>query len=369
MFQHLNVRHRCQESCHHEHTTLACDHKMRAAISCTLVLAVAAFANDMKFQDPNSVRASAFSCPWHCKMREWVIGVALTLSDSTAMGELQENPNEPPEMTRELWCAACHGAIREAAKRMPPPHLINEAEVFSAFAKVDDDPFRFSSYSFTPPTMRFAVGRFLDEFEEIIDPRGAWPTGSSLEDAFITLHDRKIHPESAICEPLCKGVDFLSPDDRDEQILEMQRKHRQMLASKRRQMQKDAAGGAAVVDDARMQELEQELGGPAGAKEREETRKRREALARQQEEAAKHAYAGRSAGAEAGGVASKSRVAGRVSDAKTDKLTQAKQDMEKNVEEQLQAEQAFQKRLERSRSVRKRAELAAKAAREARLDL
>jgi len=141
-----------------------------------------------------------------------------------------ENPNEPPEMTPELWCAACHATVRESMRRMPAPKLVGEADVYAAFSKIDDDPFRFSSYAFSPPTIRYAVGRFLDEFEEVIDPKGAWEDGASLEEAFLTLHNQRVNPEEGICEALCKDVSFVPPEEREERLLEMQQQHRRQMA-------------------------------------------------------------------------------------------------------------------------------------------
>lgn len=133
-------------------------------------------------------------------------------------------------MTPELWCAACHATVRESMRRMPPPKLVGEADVYAAFSKIDDDPFRFSTYAFSPPTIRYAVGRFLDEFEEVIDPKGAWEEGASLEEAFLTLHGQRINPEEGICEALCKDVSFVPPEEREERLVEMQQQHRRQMA-------------------------------------------------------------------------------------------------------------------------------------------
>lgn len=133
-------------------------------------------------------------------------------------------------MTPELWCAACHATVREAMRRMPAPKHVGEADVYAAFSKIDDDPFRFSTYAFSPPTIRYAVGRFLDEFEEVIDPQGAWEDGASLEEAFLTLHGQRINPEEGLCEALCKDVSFVPPEEREERLVEMQQQHRRQMA-------------------------------------------------------------------------------------------------------------------------------------------
>ena len=161
-----------------------------------------------------------------------VVGCALPLLASEIEFEdasVKGAAEEPPEMTPKLWCTACHATLREAKRRMPEPRFITEADVYTAFSDLDDDPFRFSSYAFSPPTVRYAVGRFLDEFEEIIDPRGAWPDGSSLEDAFLRLHSSKTEPESGICEALCKGIEYQDPGIREDQIRKMQSEEKARL--------------------------------------------------------------------------------------------------------------------------------------------
>ena len=100
-------------------------------------------------------------------------------------------------MTPDLRCVGCHAAIHEALRRMPAPHLIQEHDVFDAFSDLTHDAFRFTTYRYSPPITRFAAERFIDEFEELIDPRGAWPDGAGVEDAFLHLHASKTEPEAA----------------------------------------------------------------------------------------------------------------------------------------------------------------------------
>jgi len=154
-------------------------------------------------------------------------------------------------MTPDLWCTACHATIREAKRKMPPPKLITEGDVYEAFSGVDEDPYTFVAYSFTPPTMAFAVGRFVDEFEELIDPRDAWPQGSSVEEAFVALHKARQDPEEGICAALCEGVEFIPPEQRAERINDMQRQHRRRKAElKRMKAEEDGEELPPEQDDA-----------------------------------------------------------------------------------------------------------------------
>lgn len=91
---------------------------------------------------------------------------------------------KPPDVTPELLCNSCHAVVREAMKRMPPPSSIKEHDVYAAFHGICDDPFRFATYKYTPPNMRYGCEQFLDRYE------------GEVEEDFLKFHRKRHHPES-----------------------------------------------------------------------------------------------------------------------------------------------------------------------------